>query len=251
MSKLFPLLALLSLAIPAVCRAFSEANVSGDYAFTLQVTTTDPAKICNGAKACGGTNNLSGSIVSFYRRLGGDLKAGKCPGAGSQLRGAAAQISAAVPKAGDTFYAIGDLIADGQGRFTDGTATFNSTSAGGEAINYVGAGTSAVLCGGPDISGLCATLCKSPFSPDCPGGGYAVSGNRGIGSLYAYPQLQTGQCGPAKTAADCCNDGSLTIVLHLTFTVENVSNGSSGVAQRVRGVVTNQGAAGLVDAELQ
>jgi len=190
--------------------ALRENGLSGTYAFTLQATVTDPTKLCNGRPACGGVNNVNGSLSAFFKQFAKDLSAKKCPGVSSQLIAVAGSVAAAAAKAGDVFYGAGTLIADGAGNFTDGQVTLNGTSVNSEFVNFQNGGVLADVCGGSDKSGECATLCTAASLICSTAGGYGITGSGGLATLYVHPELAAGQCGPQQITADlCCNDPSL------------------------------------------
>jgi hypothetical protein len=247
------IIALLAIALFGQAReagALSEVNLVGTYSFTFQATATDPTKLCGGSAACGGVNNVAGSLNQFYRTLGSDLLKGKCTDASSILVAGAKKISASGAKAGDIFYAAGTLISDGNSTFTDGQAVFSSTSPNSEALNYTDTGNQAIVCGGMDKSGECSSLCTTG-SLNCPNiGGYGVTGTTATAVFYVYPLLAAGQCGPVSVAASlCCNDPSLVLVLHASLQLQNLN--SSSVAQNLQGVVTDQAQSGTITAILQ
>jgi hypothetical protein len=248
---LLSLIAVATLVRPQPAGALAENNLSGTYAFTVQATATDPTKLCNGAASCGGVNNVAGSLSQFYKQFGSDLSKKLCKNASSQLVSIAAKIAASGPKAGDSFFATGTIIADGFGGFTDGFATLTSNSLSGEFINYSNTGVQAEVCGGSDKSGDCSQLCTAGSLGCATQGGYGITGTGGTALLYLYPELPAGMCGPVQIEADlCCNDPSLVVTVHMSLLLENI-NASTNVAQNVKALVTDQAQAGTGAADLQ
>jgi len=211
----------------------------------------DPTKLCNGRAACGGVNNVSGSISEFYVRLAGDLSSGNCHDASSTFKALAKQIGTSGPEKGSTFFAAGTLVADGNGGITNGQVTLSSTSANSEFLNFLDTGNSGAVCGGVDRSGDCATLCVS--GTNCATkGGYFISGSAGTAVIFIYPQLPAGLCGPQAVYADlCCDDLTLYVAMHLSLLLENLNSATPPIAQKLDGVVTDQAIAGSAQATLQ
>jgi hypothetical protein len=259
--------------------AFSTASAAGTYAFSAQEIATDPSKLCTGVLGCGGVDNKSASINSFFSRAAADLTAKKCQASPNLVLAASLIVAKLTQSAGDSTFANGVLQLDGKGGVQGGFASFSQSGSGTEALNVANSGSTAVVCGGKATgeSALCAANCVAG-SPafkgiaDCAtglgaGAGYSISANgTGREALYIYPLISTCPGNPASDAVDlccgdgatlkvpsitfdaCCKDKNLVLPTHLTATLQSVQ---AGVATQGSGTFTDQAEVGNIQFHLQ